>query len=204
MKFKNKNVLVLSPHTDDAEIGVGGFIAKLKESNCSIDVIAFSKAYTENSIDIEKEYSASMDVLEINNYKLLNLQTRKLHLNRDKIRNILYNINKDKLYQVILIPSENDKHQDHEVICQEAIRIFKYSSILGYEISSNNLISKNTCFVQLKKTHIKKKLLALKNYRSQSNKKFMKKSRIMAQLKYYGMLSNNKYAERLDVIKLYL
>ena len=37
-------VFVLSPHTDDGELGAGGFISKLVKNNSKIFYIAFSTA----------------------------------------------------------------------------------------------------------------------------------------------------------------
>jgi len=39
-----ERVLILSPHTDDAELGCGGFICKLLERNVKIFWIVFSTA----------------------------------------------------------------------------------------------------------------------------------------------------------------
>ena len=38
------NVLVLAPHTDDGELGAGGFIAKLIEKGAKVTYVAFSTA----------------------------------------------------------------------------------------------------------------------------------------------------------------
>ena len=40
---------------------------------------------------------------------------------------------------MVVLPSSNDIHQDHQVIHQEGIRAFKHSRILGYELVWNNL-----------------------------------------------------------------
>ena len=39
-----KNVLVLAPHTDDGELGVGGTIARLVEQGVKVSYAAFSTA----------------------------------------------------------------------------------------------------------------------------------------------------------------
>ena len=39
-----RNVLVLAPHTDDAELGAGGTIAKLIELGAKVTYVAFSTA----------------------------------------------------------------------------------------------------------------------------------------------------------------
>ena len=44
MLSKFKNVYVLSPHTDDGELGAGGTISKLIESGANVYYFAFSTA----------------------------------------------------------------------------------------------------------------------------------------------------------------
>jgi len=39
-----KKVLALAPHTDDVELGCGGFLSKLKKQGVVIDVVVFSEA----------------------------------------------------------------------------------------------------------------------------------------------------------------
>ncbi|MGL4335869.1 MAG: PIG-L deacetylase family protein, partial [Turicibacter sp.] len=43
MNFFRK-VLVLAPHTDDGELGAGGFIAKLIDAGSEVTYVAFSIA----------------------------------------------------------------------------------------------------------------------------------------------------------------
>ena len=44
MNINAKNVLVLAPHTDDGELGAGGFISKLIEHGATVTYVAFSTA----------------------------------------------------------------------------------------------------------------------------------------------------------------
>ena len=39
MKFKNKNILVLAPHTDDGELGAGGTLSKLAEISVADETV---------------------------------------------------------------------------------------------------------------------------------------------------------------------
>ena len=47
---------------------------------------------------------------------------------------------------LVLIPSPNDIHQDHQVIAAEGLRVFKKISVLGYELPWNNLNFTTQCF----------------------------------------------------------
>ena len=39
-----KNILVLAPHTDDGELGAGGFIARMIDAGANVTYMAFSTA----------------------------------------------------------------------------------------------------------------------------------------------------------------
>ena len=41
MNANFRNVLVLAPHTDDGELGAGGFMAKLIEQGAKVTYVAF-------------------------------------------------------------------------------------------------------------------------------------------------------------------
>jgi LmbE family N-acetylglucosaminyl deacetylase len=58
-----KNVLVLAPHTDDGELGAGGFIAKLIEQGAKVTYVAFSTAEESGPDHLPK------DILESSNSK---------------------------------------------------------------------------------------------------------------------------------------
>ena len=61
-----KKVLALSPHTDDIELGCGGFLSRLKEEGASISVINFAYSKVEGddtSSAVRHEYKNSMQIL---------------------------------------------------------------------------------------------------------------------------------------------
>ncbi len=86
MNIKYNNVLILAPHTDDGELGCGGFISKLIENGVQVYYVAFSTA--EESVplgfpkDILKtEVKAATTKLGIKpeNLIIFNYQVRKLN-----------------------------------------------------------------------------------------------------------------------------
>jgi len=161
MQQKFKSVLVLAPHTDDGELGAGGFISKLIQEGASVTYVAFSIA--EDSVpehlprDILKvEVKAATKVLGIkeNNLIVFNYPVRKLNYARQEILEDLIKIKRNNSFDLILMPSLKDIHQDHTTIAQEGLRAFKNTTILGYELIWNNLSFDTTCFVKLSKKNV--------------------------------------------------
>lgn len=202
------NILVLAPHTDDGELGAGGFIAKLIEGGACVTYAAFSTA--EESVpdhlpkDILKtEVRAATAKLGISERNLLifNYQVRKLNYARQEILESLIKIKRENSFDLVLMPSLKDIHQDHATVAQEGLRAFKNTSILGYELIWNNLSFDTTSFVKLEEKHVEAKYKALQCYDSQAGRDYMSKEFIYALAKTRGVQIGAKYAESFEVIR---
>lgn len=206
-----KEVLVLAPHTDDGELGLGGTISKLVDEGINVTYIAFSTA--EESVpdgfpkDILKtEVRNATAVLGVKPEYLIiyNYQVRKLNYARQEILEDLIRIRKERKFDLVFIPSPHDIHQDHITIAQEGIRAFKNTTILGYELIWNNLTFNTQCFVELRKENVEKKILALKEYKSQGQRNYLSDDFIFSLAKARGVQVGCEYAEAFEVIRLFL
>ena len=208
MQQKFKSVLVLAPHTDDGELGAGGFISKLIQEGASVTYVAFSIA--EDSVpehlprDILKvEVKAATKVLGIkeNNLIVFNYPVRKLNYARQEILEDLIKIKRNNSFDLILMPSLKDIHQDHTTIAQEGLRAFKNTTILGYELIWNNLSFDTTCFVKLSKKNVEDKFLSLQCYESQIGRSYMSHEFIFSLAKVRGVQIGAEYAESFEVLR---
>jgi LmbE family N-acetylglucosaminyl deacetylase len=204
-----KNVLVLAPHTDDGELGAGGFIAKLIEEGAEVTYVAFSTAEESVPVNFPKdilkiEVKSATKVLGIKeeNVIIFNFAVRKLNFMRQEILEELIKIKKKNDFDLILIPSKNDIHQDHSTIAIEAIRAFKTKSILSYELIWNNLTFNTQAFVELEEKHIKIKIDALKEYKSQGFRDYLSENFISSLAKSRGVQFGVNYAETFEVVRL--
>jgi LmbE family N-acetylglucosaminyl deacetylase len=203
-------VLVLSPHTDDGELGAGGTIAKFLEQGIDIYYIAFSgcEASVPTGLPkntLRKECMRSMKSLgiAINQINIFDYQVRTLPIYRQEILEQLI-VLKNKIHpDLVLVPSSHDVHQDHGVIHAEAIRAFKKeTSIWGYEHPWNNLSFSTDILVVIRKQHLEKKLAALKEYKSQVSRSYMNKKNILALSQTRGSQIDQDYAEAFELIRL--
>ena len=85
---KKKKALVLSPHTDDAELGCGGTIAKLIEEGWAVHVIYFSAVRTRFP-QLVNEAENSARILGMT-YEILDFNTRYFPRDRQDILQILH------------------------------------------------------------------------------------------------------------------
>jgi len=205
-----KKVLVLSPHTDDAEIGAGGTIARFIDEGKEVYYAVFSMC--ESAVPkglpkdtLKKECLSSLKVMGIlpERTHLMNYFVRSFPEHRQQILDDLIKIKNHTAPDLVLVPSSSDMHQDHGVIHMEALRAFKKeSSIWGYEHPWNNLTFTNDIFVRLGVEHVAKKIKALKEYKTQSNRGYMQEKNLRSLIITRGSQLDLPYAEAFELIRL--
>ena len=206
-----KNVLILSPHTDDAELGCGGTIAKFIHEGKNIFWVAFSTA--EESLPknlpkdtLKKEFIAVTKSLGLtaDNYKIFDFKVRKLSDYRQEVLEELIKIRKIFIPDLVIGPSLNDFHQDHSVVANEMIRAFKTSSsIICYELPWNHIEFKTQMFIKLSNDFINTKINLMNFYKSQMEIKrnYFTKEFIQGLGHTRGAQIGSEFAEAFEVIR---
>jgi len=203
-----RKIIVLAPHTDDGEFGCGGALRKWVEEGKEVYYIAFSSA--EKSLPegmppdtLKKEVKEAIKVLGIplGNLILLDYPVRDFPIHRQSILDDMIS-SRDRIKpELVLLPSTNDTHQDHQTIAQEGFRAFKKNSMIGYEMPWNNLNFSTNLFVPLEERHIVSKIGALKCYKSQSGKDYATEDFIRSLARVRGVQIGTEYAETFEVIR---
>jgi len=205
---EKKKVLILAPHTDDGEFGCGGTIARFIEEGAEVWYAAFSCA--EESVPeglpkdiLVSEVKNATKVLDIPFEQLIILRypVRKLSYHRQEILEDMVKMNREIQPDLVFTPSKYDVHQDHFTVTQEALRAFKFTSILGYELPWNNYVFETTCFVHLEEHHVLKKLESLKCYRSQIGRKYANEEYVKGLALTRGVQIGGKYAECFNLLR---
>lgn len=203
-----KKVIVLAPHTDDGELGAGGSISRLIESGAIVYYLAFSTAqksvpssFPQNILKTEVLYATTKLGISQNNVILYDYEVRRLNYSRQEILENLIGVKNQISPDLVLVPSLQDIHQDHSTVAQEALRAFKQTTILGYELIWNNLSFNTNVFVKLKQHHIQQKCDSLKEYKSQSHREYMSEDFIFSLAKARGVQIGSSYAESFEVIR---
>ena len=203
-----ERVLVLAPHTDDGELGAGGTIAKLIESDAAVYYAAFSTAeqsvsngFPKDILKTEVKNATAKLGIRPENLLIYNYEVRKLSYVRQEILEELIRLRSQINPDLILLPSLHDIHQDHTTVATEGLRAFKQKTILGYELIWNNLTFSTSCFVKLTEFHISKKCEALKEYESQKHRDYTSEEFIRALAKTRGVQIGCEFAEAFEVIR---
>jgi LmbE family N-acetylglucosaminyl deacetylase len=206
-----ETILVLAPHTDDAELGCGATIARLVEEGRKVFVAAFSTA--EESLPagmppdtLKREFCEAMPILgvPVSQLSIYDFTVRRLSYHRQEVLEEMVSLRSKIRPDLVLLPSGNDLHQDHQVVHAEGLRAFKDMSLLGYELPWNHINFSAQAFFTLQKRHIEKKLEALQCYRSQSalDRLYLKKEFIEGIARVRGVQIKTEWAEAFEVLRM--
>ncbi len=203
--------LFISPHTDDVELGAGGTLIKLLEDGNEILWVVFSTAESSLPADTPKDtlHNEFLDVassigLKEKDYKIFDFKVRYLPSHRQEILDEMIKMKKDYSPDLIIGPSLNDNHQDHEVVAKEILRAFKdSSSIISYELPWNHIQFNTQLFVKIDESHLNKKIELLKKYDSQIklDRPYFSKDYIRGWAKMRGVQVKAEYAEAFEVTR---
>jgi len=209
MELKFNRVLVLAPHTDDGEFGCGASINKFIEQGSEVFYLAFSVCeqsvpYGFKEDELARELMEATAVLGIpkENVITLRYEVRRFPENRQQILQEIIDYKKKIKPDLVLMPSLNDIHQDHQVVAKEGLRAFKDTTILSYEIPWNNLTITTSAFIHLEERHVEKKIEALGMYKTQAFRNYSSPDFIRALARTRGVQVGQSYAEVFELVRL--
>lgn len=205
-----RKVLVLAPHTDDAELGCGATIRRLLDKNVGVTVAAFSTA--EESLPpnaarscLRDEFLNSMKCLGVPDQQVIayGYPVRRLPYHRQELLEEIVKLGQRVQPEMVLLPSASDLHQDHQTIYAEGLRAFKDRTVWGYELPWNHIEFAAQAFVTVSRSHLEAKWGALKAYRSQFELKrpYFSWEFVEGLARVRGLQVKEEYAEAFEVLR---
>ena len=201
-----KKILVISPHTDDGELGCGGSIAKFIDEGYEVEYVALSCC--EKSIPPEyprdilsREVKDATRILGISQPILFSFEVREFPKLRQEILDALIRLRNKIQPDIVFTPSRFDTHQDHKTTVEETMRAFKKCTLLGYEQPWNNITFNTLAFIPLKEEYVSKKIDALNCYKTQKGRAYLNEDFVRGLAVTRGTQLEEKYAEAFEVIK---
>ena len=125
------NILVLAPHTDDGELGMGGTISHLVELGKKVTYVAFSTAqqsvpegFPKDILKTEvKKATAKLGILP-ENLIIYNYEVRKLGYVRQEILEELIRLRKANHFDLVFMPSLHVHHCRNESFAETIVESF--------------------------------------------------------------------------------
>jgi len=201
------NILILAPHSDDAEIGCGGSMNKWKHEGHKIRLVVFSAC--EESVPegfdsniTRDEFYQNISLLGIEG-RILDYPVRNFPEHRQKILDYMIRTKNEFKPDLVVGTSLNDLHQDHKTVAEEMVRAFREtSSIISYELPYSNINFDPRLFINLTIADLDMKVKLWGNYKSQKEKfKYFTKEYIFSMSKSLGIRIKKDYVEAFEVVR---
>ena len=213
---KKLNILVLSPHADDAELGMGGTIAKLVKQKNNVTILTAILPKENLSGKVDKYMENKRYKEQVNSSKLLGARLQTLNLtpydfkfNREYVKIFDEKIKKIQP-DMIFSCWEHDTHQDHKTLAniifsvsrKNNISLYMYEAMLPGGINTNAFNPQ--LFIDISQ-FMKTKIKSINCYKSVFQRKKNNYSNFMesitARAKFRGEMIGVKYAECFVVVK---
>lgn len=193
------NVLAISAHTDDIELGCGATLARLSSEGYNVKAIAFSDC---GNPELKEEMAAACQTLDIDVVSILKYPVRNFHAHRQEILDQMIALRGMVKPDIVFVQSTKDIHQDHQVVTQEAIRAFKHSTIYGYELPWNHRSFDYDVFFQVTERDVRKKIKSIDCYKSQHGRVYFDGHYIEFMARARGLQIGREYAECFEAIRI--
>ena len=185
--------LVLSPHTDDGELGCGGTL----QNYDNVIYVAFSSC---GNYELIEECKRATYILKVKETLIFNHPVRNFDKSRQQILDEMLSA-KEKYSPDVVFTPMLDVHQDHRVIHEESLRAFKDCNMLGYELPWNNYSVTTDSYHSITGDQLKKKCAALSRYKTQAHRPYMNPNFITSLATVRGVQSGVEYAEAFETIR---
>lgn len=201
--------LILAPHTDDAEFGCGGTIARYVEEGHHVWCVAFSacmlsvpERFPADQLITEVKAAAQVLGIQPDHLLLRDFHVRTFDRHRQEILQEMIRLRERIKPHMVLLPWTGDVHQDHRVIAEEGIRAFKHCTLLSYELPWNSVEAfPADHFVQLHTSHLEKKQAAVACYQSQASRPYAGEHAIAATVHFRGQQCGQEKAEAFHTVR---
>lgn len=201
-----QTILILSPHTDDGELGCGGSIARWIEEGSRVVYAAFSDCQDSLPQGAEAgllrwECREATGTLGITEVVFHDFGVRRFAEHRQALLDIMIRMREEINPDLVLLPARGDRHQDHHVVHAEGMRAFKGASLLGYDLPWNVQQFSNDYFVRLSTAQMFAKEAALACYLSQAHRPYMQPGFARALATVRGVQCAAPFAEAFEVYR---
>jgi LmbE family N-acetylglucosaminyl deacetylase len=188
-------VLAIGAHPDDIEIGAGGLLLSLGDSQLRVSYVVLTGT-AERHQEARNAAHAFMPAADLQ-IRLFDLPEGRLPAVWGSVKEILENIARSCSPDVIIAPSADDAHQDHRTIAEIMPTVFRDQLCLAYEIPKwDGDIGRPSVYVPLSASTVQHKVELLhKCFPSQRNRDWWDDEIFLGLARLRGMECRARYAE---------
>ena len=204
MNFFGRRLLFVGAHPDDIELGCGAFISQIADQ---ADIICLTLSDNQKNPLLKNlviEHFNSMAVLGIPKEKVLldDFETRRFPHFRQEILERLFQLNRSFKPEIVFVHSRADIHQDHQTVTEEALRAFRGTTVLGFDVLRSSYGFFPNFLVEVNESNVQNKINALSEYKTYTDKYYFDPEITRSTLKRNGALAERPYAEGFDILRI--
>jgi N-acetylglucosamine malate deacetylase 1 len=204
MKFYGSKVLFLGAHPDDIELGCGALLARIAGQAEVLCVTLSDNQKNPALRNVVEEHYRSMAVLGVPRERIVlgAFETRYFPRDRQEILEFLYDLNRKHRPEIVFVHTQSDIHQDHGVTTVEAMRAFRGTTVLGFDVLRSSYGFFPQFLVEVTEADVEKKVHALQQYATYCEKYYFDPAVIRSTLVRQGALAELPFAEGFDAIRI--
>ncbi|HNR46796.1 MAG TPA: PIG-L family deacetylase [Anaerolineaceae bacterium] len=204
MCFHGQRVCFIGAHPDDIEIGAGALIAQIASKTELLCVTLSDNQKNPALNNLVEEHYRSMDVLGVPRQKVVlgQFETRRFPHARQEILEYLIDLNRQFRPDIVFVHTKADIHQDHGTVTEEALRAFRGTTVLGFDVIRSSYGFFPNFLVEVSAEDVEKKIAALGEYRTYDSRYYFNPEITRATLIRHGALAERPYAEGFDILRI--
>ena len=204
MYLFGKKILFLGAHPDDIELGCGALLANISKR---VDILAVTLSNNQKNTALAKvvdEHYQSMEILGVGSEQVVlgPFETRNFPRDRQEILEFLFDLNRKHHPDMVFVHTSADIHQDHSVTTMEALRAFRGTTVLGFDVMRSSYGFFPHFLIEVAKEDVEKKVEALAAYETYKDKYYFSPEIIRSTSVRHGSLAERPFAEGFDILRV--
>jgi len=202
--FYAKRVLFIGAQPDDIDLGCGALIAHIVNQSEVMCVTLSDNQKNPLLTHLPEEHYRSMAVLGVpeKNVVLGQFETRRFPEFRQEILEYMIQLNKSFGPEIVFVHTKADIHQDHGTITEEALRAYRGTTVLGYDVLRSSYGFFPNFLVEVTERDVECKVSALAEYKTYASKYYFDPAITRSTMIRHGALAERPFAEGFDILRI--
>ena len=204
MYLYGKKILFLGAHPDDIELGCGALLANISKQVDILAVTLSDNLKNPAHTNIVDEHYRSMEILGVAPEQIVlgPFETRNFPRDRQEILEFLFDLNRTHHPDIVYVHTSADIHQDHSVTTMEALRAFRGTTVLGFDVMRSSYGFFPHFLIEVTHEDVEKKVEALSEYKTYEEKYYFSPELIRSTSVRHGSLAERPFAEGFDILRV--